>query len=462
VEQGDDRVERVEVVFAGPWFDRRPAEDVDRDDVDSGLDHQRDVVVPDAFGPLLRVVVAAEQDSAALPALGSAGWLVSLHSNLLQSFCERAQSRLKINPLHRAGFPNRSWAPLGVSTVMADVEPVSRANTAKIAVMRQSDDRPKRATIFDVADEAKVSRGTVSRLLNGERYVSDSAREAIELAIARVGYVRNMAARNLASQRTRAVGLIVHEPHSVFLEDPNIGAILLGTNERLSEDDYQLVCLIIGSDRDSARVADFLRGGFVDGVIIVSAREHDPIALAISQIGLPAVTVGHPSDVPKIPFVGIDNYTAARDITSRLRDTGRRRIGMIAAGFRSAIGDGFDERLVVDFPLYSRETGVAGMKELLAREPDIDGVFAASDAIAAGAIDVLRQAGRSIPGDVGIVGFDDSEWAQRCDPLLSTVRQPADLLGRQAASILLDLVNGTRPEQTGTLLPTEIVWRDSA
>ena len=379
-----------------------------------------------------------------------------------------------MNPLHRAGCSNRSWAPLGVSTVMADVEPVSRANTAKIAVMRQSDNRPKRATIFDVADEAKVSRGTVSRLLNGERYVSDSAREAIELAIARVGYVRNMAARNLASQRTRAVGLIVHEPHSVFLEDPNIGAILLGTNERLSEDDYQLVCLIIGSDRDSARVADFLRGGFVDGVIIVSAREHDPIALAISQIGLPAVTVGHPSDVPKIPFVGIDNYTAARDITSRLRDTGRRRIGMIAAaldrdsgadrlaGFRSAIGDDFDERLVVDFPLYSRETGVAGMKELLAREPSIDGVFAASDAIAAGAIDVLRQAGRSIPGDVGIVGFDDSEWAQRCHPLLSTVRQPADLLGRQAASILLDLVNGTRPEQTGTLLPTEIVWRDSA
>ena len=140
------------------------------------------------------------------------------------------------------------------------------------------------------------------------------------------------------------------------------------------------------------------------------------------------------------------------------RDSGADRL----AGFRSAIGDRFDERLVVDYPLYSRETGVAGMKELLAREPDIDGVFAASDAIAAGAIDVLRQAGRSIPGDVGIVGFDDSEWAQRCHPLLSTVRQPADLLGRQAASIVLDLVNGIRPEQTGTLLPTEIVWRDSA
>src|SRR5680860_344198 len=82
--------------------------------------------------------------------------------------------------------------------------------------------QPRRATIFDVAAEANVSRGTVSRMLNGEPYVSDSAREAIEKAIAKVGYVRNMAARNLATQRSKAIALIVHEPHSVFLEDPNI------------------------------------------------------------------------------------------------------------------------------------------------------------------------------------------------------------------------------------------------
>jgi len=340
--------------------------------------------------------------------------------------------------------------------------------------MRQPADGPRRATIFDVANEANVSRGTVSRLLNGERYVSDSAREAIELAIAKVGYVRNMAARNLAARKTHAVALIVHEPHSVFLEDPNIGAILLGTNDRLSEADYQLVCLIIGSDRDSARVAEFVRGGLVDGAIIVSAREHDAIAVAIAQTGMPAVMVGHPSDVPTIPYVGIDNRTAARDVTARLIETGRSRIGMIAAaldrdsgadrlaGFQDALGSRFDDRWVVDLPLYSRQAGVDGMRELLSREPTIDGVFAASDAIAAGALDVLRANGRRVPDDVGLVGFDDSDWALRCDPLLSTVRQPADLLGRQAASIVLDLIDGERPKKLGTLLPTELVWRDSA
>lgn len=333
--------------------------------------------------------------------------------------------------------------------------------------------RPRRATIFDVAAEANVSRGTVSRMLNGEPYVSDSAREAIEKAIAKVGYVRNMAARNLATQRSKAIALIVHEPHSVFLEDPNIGAILLGTNERLSEADYQLVCLIIGSDRDSTRIADYLRGGFVDGAVIVSAREHDPIADAIAHIGLPAVFVGHPESAPDMNYVGIDNRSAARDITRELLATGRKRVGMIAAaldrdsgserlaGFRDAMGDAFDESLVVDFPLYSRTSGVEGMKALLERAGDIDGVFAASDAVAAGAMDVLRESGRAVPGDVGIVGFDDSDWAMRCQPQLSTVRQPADLLGREAASMVLDLVNGVTPETVGRILPTEIKLRGS-
>jgi DNA-binding LacI/PurR family transcriptional regulator len=340
--------------------------------------------------------------------------------------------------------------------------------------MGQQSDRRRRATIFDVAAEANVSRGTVSRVLNGEPYVSEAARDAIEKAIAKVGYVRNMAARNLVTQRSKAIALIVHEPHSVFLEDPNIGAILLGTNDRLSESDYQLVCLIIGSDRDSSRIADYLRGGFVDGAIIVSAREHDPISAAIAQIGLPAVFVGHPATEPELPFVGIDNRTAAHDITTRLVGTGRRRVGMIAAaldrdsgaerlaGFRDALGDQFDPTLVVDFPLYSRTSGVDGMRELLRWAPDIDGLFASSDAIAAGAMDVLREVGKSVPGDIGIVGFDDSDWALRCQPALSTVRQPADLLGREAASVVLGIVNGTEPSTLGTMLQTSIVWRDSA
>jgi len=334
--------------------------------------------------------------------------------------------------------------------------------------------RQKRATIFDVAAEAGVSRGTVSRVLNGEPYVSAAAREAIEAAIARVGYVRNTAARNLATQSSGAIALIVHEPHSVFVDDPNIGAILLGINAALSAADYQLVSLIIDTERDSQRVTGYLGGGFVDGAIIVSAREGDPISQAIADLHLPAVMIGRPDNEPRLPWVGIDNRGAARQITERLVGTGRRRVGMIAAGldrdsgrdrlagFRDALGDHFDDSLVSRQSLYTYAAGVAGMAELLAADPEIDGVFAASDAVAAGALETLRDAGRSVPSDVGVVGFDDSAWARRAQPELSTVHQPAGELGARAAALVLEQVRSGMPDGHGVLLDTEVVWRHSA
>jgi DNA-binding LacI/PurR family transcriptional regulator len=332
----------------------------------------------------------------------------------------------------------------------------------------------KRATIFDVAAEAGVSRGTVSRVLNAEPYVSAAAREAIDAAIAKVGYVRNTAARNLARQSSGAIALIVHEPDSVFIDDPNIGAILLGANTALSAADYQLVSLLIDTERDSQRVTGYLGGGFVDGAIIVSAREGDPISQAIANLRLPAVMVGRPDNQPQLPWVGIDNRGAARQITERLRDTGRRRIAMIAAGldrdsgrdrlagFRDALGENFDDDLVAHQTLYTYAAGVAGMTELLAIDPHIDGVFAASDAVAAGALEVLRNAGRAVPRDVGVVGFDDSAWATRTQPALSTVRQPAGELGARAAELVLEQVRSGTLRSSGSLLATDIVWRDSA
>lgn len=332
----------------------------------------------------------------------------------------------------------------------------------------------QRATIQDVADEAGMSRGTVSRVLNDEPYVSPKAREAVQDAVRRVGYVRSAAARSLVTRRSGAIALIVHEPSVVVLDDPNIGNILIGTNAVLSDADQQLVTIMVDSARDSERVVEYLRGGFVDGAIVLSARDGDPITGAIEEIGMPACFVGHPSDAAKISYIGIDNRAAAEQITRRLVDTGRRRIGMLAsgldrdsgqdrlAGFTAALGERFDPDLVARNPLFSYTAGAEGMRELLERAPDIDGVFAASDAVAAGAMDVLQRSGRSVPGHVGVVGFDDSAWALRCNPQLSTVRQPARLLGEQAAHQVLEQIGGTDDGPRGLLLPTEVVWRGSA
>ncbi|MFC7547715.1 LacI family DNA-binding transcriptional regulator [Plantactinospora sp. GCM10030261] len=332
----------------------------------------------------------------------------------------------------------------------------------------------RRATVHDIAAAAGVSRGTVSRVLNGG-YVSATARAAIERAIREVGYVPNTAARNLVMRRSQAVGFIVLEPHSLFLEDPNIGSIMLGANAALSAADYQMVNLVADSDRDTARITRYLSGGFVDGAIIVSARSHDPIIQVVGGLALPAAFVGHPRDLhPEIPYVGIDNLASAEEITRRLLATGRRRIGMIAAavdrdsgadrlaGFQRALGRRFDEDLVAEVPLYDFACGAKGMRTLLEREPNLDGVFAASDAVAAGAIEALRDAGRAVPRDVGVVGFDDSSWANRTRPPLSTVHQPADQIGSHAADMVLRQLKGQPIPQRGLLLPSPVVWRASA
>ena len=350
---------------------------------------------------------------------------------------------------------------------------MSSASPSTVSLVTTPTPRPKRATVHDVAVEAGVSRGTVSRYVNGERYVSASAREAIEAAILKVGYVPNTAARNLVMQRSQAVGFIVHEPHSLFVEDPNIGEILLGANTALSEADYQMAVLIVDSERDTERVARYLSGGLVDGVIIVSARAYDPISRVVERLNLPAAYVGHPPGASTASFVTIDNRGSARAITERLAATGRRRIGMIAAaldrdsgadrlaGFTEALGDRFDERLVEPVALYSYSAGRDAMQALLERAPDVDGVFAASDAVAAGAMEALRAAGRRVPEDVGVVGFDDSAWAKRTLPGLSTVRQPAAGLGRQAALLVLDQLRGEAGAQE-VQLESEVVWRQSA
>ena len=194
----------------------------------------------------------------------------------------------------------------------------------------------------------------------------------------------------------------------------------------------------------------------------------------VQYLGLPAAMAGRPAGASSIPWVDVDNVEAARGICARLVGTGRKRIAMIEgpeamraarerlAGFTSALGADFDANLVIPTPDWGHEAGFAAMRELLRRDPDIDGVFAACDALAIGAMDALREAGKSVPCDVGVVGFDDSLWAKRAFPGLSTVRQPVEEMGAIMASLVLRQLKGEDLRHAHEIVPTSIVWRDSA
>lgn len=330
----------------------------------------------------------------------------------------------------------------------------------------------RKPTIRDVAAAAGVSHGTVSRVINGGHWVSADARIAVEEAIRRTGYTANHHARSLATGRANSVAFLLTEPQHLLFADPTFALLLRGAAEALAQRTMTLVLLVAGTAAERASVAHFVRAGHVDGVLLISSHEADPLLEELVTAGVPTVSCGIPlgHDI-EVPTVSVDEVGSAREMTRFLRAKGHRRIAMIAGphdtpggryrlvGFREEMGDDFDPALVAEGD-YSQESGAEAMSRLLAQSSEIDAVFAASDLMAAGAIATLRRAGLRVPEDVAVAGFDDSGLAATHEPALTTMRQPWDRISDEMVSLLLTAIAG------GPIAPitlsTELVERDSA
>ncbi|GAA2392834.1 LacI family DNA-binding transcriptional regulator [Nonomuraea africana] len=330
----------------------------------------------------------------------------------------------------------------------------------------------KRPTIHDVAAAAGVSRGTVSRVLNGDKYVSAAARAATERAIAETGYVVNRAARSLVTQKTGSVVMVLSDPHEKIFEDPNYSVLIRTAVRRLAERDVSLVMMMAGDDGDRQRVIRYVKGGHADGVFLVSTHAGDPLVGALGT-DVPVVAQGAVIGWENvIPYAAADERLGARQMASYLVEQGRRRIAMITGpmdtpggtqrleGFADVLGRKASKRLIAHGD-WSRASGERAMTELLERSPDLDAVFVASDLMAAGALAALRAAGRRVPDDVAVGGFDDSSVAVSTHPPLTTIRQPLARVAEETVSLLLALIDGATDVEP-VILPTELVIRESA
>ncbi|MFB9506126.1 LacI family DNA-binding transcriptional regulator [Streptomyces aurantiacus] len=340
--------------------------------------------------------------------------------------------------------------------------------------MSQSGRRRRPPTIHDVAREAGVSRGTVSRVLNGGHYVSPTAQEAVNAAIRRTGYVVNRHARSLITGRSDSIGFLLTEPQERFFEDPNFNVLLRGCTQALAAHDIPLLLMLAGTEDERRRITRYITAGHVDGVLLVSSHSGDPVAEQLRDAGVPLVMCGKPIGVgSKISYVAADDRDGARDMVRHLVSLGRRRVGMVTgpldtpggverlAGYREVLteaGIDLDERLVASGD-YSRASGEAGAELLLERAPDMDAVFVASDLMAQGVLSTLHRAGRSVPGDVAVGGFDDSSAAVASSPELTTIRQPYDRISSEMVRVLIAQIGGDDP--AAVILPTELVKRQS-
>jgi DNA-binding LacI/PurR family transcriptional regulator len=332
-----------------------------------------------------------------------------------------------------------------------------------------------RPTLEQVAIEANVSRGTASRVVNGSLEVSPWALKAVQDAIRKLGYVPNHAARSLVTQRSDTVLLVVSESEDRVFGEPFFASLVRGLSRELSSTSLQLNLMMANTARQHGRVEQQVRNGHVDGVILISLHGDDPLPRNLMAAGAPVALMGRPmSDTGAAPYVDADNSSGARIATEHLYQQGRRRIATITgpqdmaagvdrlAGYRAALrGKRGVIRLVAQGD-FGQASGEAATKELLARDPDLDGIFAASDLMAAGALRALRAAGRRVPDDVAVIGFDDSEVARHTDPTLTTVSQPTQQMGRELAKLLITQLRDTETKLTPVILPTELVHRESA
>jgi DNA-binding LacI/PurR family transcriptional regulator len=330
-------------------------------------------------------------------------------------------------------------------------------------------------TLEQVAALAGVSRATVSRVVNGSSKVSPAVRAQVERAVAKLGYVPNRAARSLVTRRADSVALVVSEPHARFFSEPFFAGMVRGVSAALAETGVQLQLLIAHDVGDRGRLERYVVGGHVDGVLLASLHGDDPLPGTLERAGVPAVLVGRPAGSGPASYVDADNRGGARKAVDHLARRGRRRIATITGPQDMGVGqdrlDGYRDGLaaaglagddLVEAGDFTEEGGAAAMGRLLARPGlPVDAVFAASDLMAAGALRALRVAGRRVPDDVAVVGFEDSAVARYVQPSLTTVRQPIEEMGRQATRLLLAKVAG----ETGGLhliLDVELVVRASA
>ncbi|MEU3889919.1 LacI family DNA-binding transcriptional regulator [Streptomyces sp. NPDC029041] len=336
--------------------------------------------------------------------------------------------------------------------------------------------RPGTPTLEEVAAHAGVGRGTVSRVINNAAGVKESTREAVQRAIEELGYVPNLAARSLAGQRTDAVALVLTEPDWRVFAEPFFSEIVRALGDALTDTGMQLLLTLVRSDTERERFLEYARGGRVDGVLLLSVHAGDRLPDRLAEARLPTVMLGRRSGDEYVSYVDADNLGGARSAVSHLLARGCGTIATITGpldmyvaqcrlrGYRDALalaGLGYEESLVAESD-FSEDSGRRAMAELLERNPEIDGVLAASDTTAAGALQALRTAGRRVPEDVAVIGFDDFPLAQRTDPPLTTVRQPLEEMGRAMIRLLLEDMDEPSVAYRHVILRTQLQVRESA
>ena len=329
------------------------------------------------------------------------------------------------------------------------------------------------ATLEEIAKLSKVSRSTVSRIINDDPHVNPKTRKRALAIIQRLNYHPNVAARGLAAGRTRILGLVIPMGVSALFADPYFPILIQGVSAACNAHDHSVMLWIAEAEYERRMIRQILHNGLVDGVIVASNLLNDPLVDALSKSHIPFVMIGRNPEKNALSYVDIDNRCSAQELVEYMFGQGYRRIGTITGpknmiagmdrlqGYLDALRHkGIDPEpgLMVEGD-FSEASGRTAMQRLISSRPDA--VFAASDSMAVGALRALRDANLRVPQDIALAGFDDIPLAAHTEPPMTTVRQPIQRTGVVAAETLIEMIETPSAKPRRIILPTELVIRES-
>ena len=330
----------------------------------------------------------------------------------------------------------------------------------------------KRTTIIDVAERARVSAKTVSRVLNGEPHVTVELQERVRAAAEALNYHPNILAQGLVRRRSYLIGLVYENPSPSYVVELQKGVL-----ERIKDERYRMVVIPVRSVAEHAKeVVGLLRSAAIDGVVIAPPASDHPVVLHdLQAVQMPFARIA-PTHMLEIgPGTLIDDVTAAREIAAYVIGLGHRDIGIIkgdpahAASQARMLGytQAFEEAGLtvrpkwVESGRFSFDSGFEAAQRLLGGKRRPTAILAQNDDMAAGAMTAARDLGLNIPQDLSIVGYDDSEVSRIVWPRLTTVRQPVFEMAVSATDMLLAQLEN-RPYAHETRHRPEMLLRDSA
>lgn len=330
------------------------------------------------------------------------------------------------------------------------------------------------STIDQVAELADVSRATVSRVINGSAKVSPGKVKAVKRAIAQLSFTPNSTARRLAGGRSGLIALLIEESREEFFSNSFWGEVVRGFSETISEAGMHPVMLIQPKSGTEDSLLATLQAGQMDGLAIFGWHKSAKVLERLLDPKMAVVFGGDFGGSKKYPCVDVDNRWGGYLATQHLLESGCKNILTITgdlslqsgrdrlSGYERALSDAgvaIDEKLIV-YGDYTQLTAESLVRQLLESKKNFDGIFAANDLSAVGAIQILLEQGISIPQQVKIIGFDDSPVATKGNLPVSSIRQPIREFGAEVALSLLAILNGG---QVGDkLLDVKLITRQSS